>query len=658
MKVFTPIALVAFCIALSGMDGPLARPRPERMGEPPSFIGVSPVNELFTNDDSLHVYDIRHYDLRVDFDLTAQIIYGDVSIHCFSTDDSLEVILLELKSLTVDSVELDGAVAGFDYHSDSLFIPLPAPLPWGDSVLVRVVYHGHPVHESWGGFWFMPQVTFSLGDGLYVYPPPYNHTWFPNWRHPADKATMEMWFTVPQGKVAASNGELIEVIENIPEQTVTWHWKQHEPVSSYLFCVAISDYLILQDPVYDWIEFYVYPSDSAQAVESFSNVYLMMEAYQELFGPYPYQGKFGYAMVGRGDMEHVGLVAHVSGAVNGGHNYDWLLAHEMSHMWWGDMVTCGTWKDLWLNEGFATYCEALFFEYAYGEESYRNYVWTSLMLPYLNSGQYFPIYDPAQLWSYTVYEKGGCVMHMLRHVLGDSLFFAGWNEYGEQYRWDTATTDDFQMVMEEVSDQELDWFFDEWIYGPGYPKYNYTWEAVPVGDQWEVHIWIDQIQTWGGPFTMPIDFAVISNVDTVVRTCWIDSDPDSILFVSGPHQPIHLIFDYHNWVLERHYEVPSAVEEESHLPLAFSLHPVHPNPFNSSTAVEFSLPRAGPVTLSISNVLGQRVATLVEGEVCAGTHRIMWDGRDRWGEPVSSGVYLVRLAAPGPQLMEKVVLLR
>jgi len=652
------ISVLVIAIVIAGIQITSAHPRPERIGLPPSPVGAEYLDEALTNDDSLHLYDIQHYDLHVNFNLTGQTINGDVSIHCVSTDNSLDEILLELLALTVDTVQVDGITSTFNYHNDSLFIPLAVPLPEGDSILVRVVYHGHPQHESWGGFWFQTQVTFSMGDGLYCYPPPYNHTWFPNWRHPADKATMEMWFTVPLHMVAASNGELIEVIENLPQQTVIWHWKQYEPVSSYLYCVAIANYAILTDPTYNWIVNYAYRADSANAVASFSNVHLMMDAFQERFGPYPYTGKFGYAMVGQGDMEHVGLVAHLAGLVNGGHSNDWILAHEMSHMWWGNMVTCGTWKDLWLNEGFGTYCEALYFEYIGGEDNYRGYMQSSLMQPYFSSGQLYPIYNPQQLWSTTVYEKGGCVMHMLRGVLGDSLFFAGWNEFGDQYRFDTATTEDFETVMEQVSGQELDWFFDEWIYGPGFPRYNYSWNAFQVGDMWQVRIQVDQTQTSGGPFTMPIDFGVVSAVDTVIQRCWIDTDPDTVWFRGGINQPLSVIFDYYNWVLDYHTEVPSEVETESPTPSRYSLHPAYPNPFNSSTVIEYTVPFTCRANLSIWNVLGQKVATLVDGEISAGEHRIIWNGKNSTNGELSSGVYLVGMTAPGYSKLEKVVLIK
>jgi len=657
MKTLPVIILATPVVILIGSLNLTAHPYPERMGLPPSYVSASPPG-IDTNDDSLHIYDISHYDIHVDVDLINQVIHGDVSIRCISTDSTLDEILLELKSLIVDTVRVDGLVSAFSYYSDSLFVPLPSTLPVGDSVLVEVIYHGHPAHESWGGWWFQTQVCFTLGDGLNVYPPPYNHTWFPNWRHPADKATADLWFTVPNTKVAASNGELIEIIEHVPQQTVTYHWKQHEPISSYLYCVAISDYIIMSDPVLDWVENYVYPGYQSQAQISFSNVHIMMEGYEELFGPYPYQGKFGYAMTGIGDMEHAGLVSHIYYAVNGQHNYDHLLAHEMSHMWWGDWVTCGTWKDLWLNEGIATYCEALFSEHAYGEQAYRDYITNTTMADYFSSGQLFPIYDPAQLWSPTVYEKGGCVMHMLRHVMGDSLFFAGWNEFGSRYKWDTATTEDFESVMEEIGGQDLSWFFNEWIYGPGYPRYNYSWVALPSGGQWGVHMWFDQVQTSGGPFTMPIDMAAISAVDTVIRTVWIDSDPDTTWFVTGPNRPTSLIFDYHNWVLDYHTELPSAVPEGGVVPLVFSLHPAYPNPFNSSTVIQFSVPAPCRTQLTVFNILGQRVTTLLDNLVPAGRHDVHWDGKDNLGGEVASGLYLIGMETAGFHKVEKVILLR
>jgi aminopeptidase N len=657
MKIGTFLLLVALPLLLSVSGIVAAHPYPSKMGLPPSYVGASPPG-MDSNDDSLHIYDIQHYDIHLDVDIVNQVIHGDVSILCVSTDNSLDQILLELKSLTVDTVRVDGLVTWFSYYMDSLFVPLSAPLPEGDSVLVEVIYHGHPAHESWGGFWFQSQRAYTLGDGLYVYPPPYNHTWFPNWRHPADKATADLWFSIPINMVAASNGELVEYIQNPPEQTVTYHWRQNEPISSYLYCVAIADYVVMQDSVLDWVENYVYPSYQSQALVSFSNVHVMMEGYEQLFGPYPFTGKFGYAMTGNGDMEHAGLVSHVYYAVNGQHNYDHLLAHEMSHMWWGDWVTCGTWKDLWLNEGFASYCEALFSEYAYGEQAYRNYVSNPLMSDYFNSGELFPIYNPQQLWTETVYQKGGCVMHMLRGVLGDSLFFAGWNEYGARYQWDTATTEDFQTVMEEISGQDLDWFFDEWIYGPGYPRYNYSWNTFSQGDTWGIHLWVDQIQTVGGPFTMPIRIAAISSVDTVIQTVWIHSDPDTVDFPTGHNEPVALIFDYHNWVLDVHTEVPSAVTEGIDIPTSYSLHPAYPNPFNSSTVIEFSVPVTCRTHLAVYNILGQKVTTLLDGVIGAGEHTIRWDGTNNPGNDVASGVYLIGMDAQSNHHVEKVVLLR
>ena len=212
--------------------------------------------------------------------------------------------------------------------------------------------------------------------------------------------------------------------------------------------------------------------------------------------------------------------------------------------------------------------------------------------------------------------------------------------------------------MEQVSGQDLDWFFNEWIYGPGYPNYHYSWRAYPSGNQWLVNIWVDQVQASGGPFTMPINFGVVSAVDTVVQTCWIDSDPDTISFISGTNQPIALIFDYDNWVLDQHTEIPWAVQTETPVPMRYCLNPAYPNPFNSYTAIGFELPFTCRATLTVWNVLGQKVTTLQDGQIDAGTHRLIWNGRNDLGNEVSSGMYLITLSAPGFHQTEKVVLLR
>ena len=157
---------------------------------------------------------------------------------------------------------------------------------------------------------------------------------------------------------------------------------------------------------------------------------------------------------------------------------------------------------------------------------------------------------------------------------------------------------------------------------------------------------------------MPIQMAAISSVDTVIQTVWVDTDPDTIDFLTGPNQPVALIFDYHNWVLDVHTEVPSAVSEDVTAPTMFSLHPAYPNPFNSNTVIEFSVPVTCQTRLTVYNILGQKVTTLLDDIIDAGEHTIRWDGKSNLGNDVASGVYLIGMDAQSHHRVEKVVMLR
>jgi aminopeptidase N len=164
-------------------------------------------------------------------------------------------------------------------------------------------------------------------------------------------------------------------------------------MSTYLAALSVSDYVDMQDSTYSWIHYYVYPWEIADAQGSFANVNVIMDRFEDLYGDYPWDAKFSYVETPKGDMEHVTEVYHIAAAVNGSTVYDWLLAHEMSHQWWGDCVTEYEWSDVWLSEGFATYSEALWAEY-YGWASYDQYMVEDIMLPYLASGELFPLTSP------------------------------------------------------------------------------------------------------------------------------------------------------------------------------------------------------------------------------------------------------------------------
>lgn len=616
------------------------------------------------DEDSLHVYNALKYECRLSLDLDNTELSGYVLIRLTPGEASLDRVDLRFThSLTVDSVwtDADNVTATYTTNgTDSLQIWLTPALSTGDTVTVGIAYHGDPAPiDAWGGFrWasaagWRPQIAFSMGDGFALDPPPSNYNWLPSYADPTDKVEWEAWFRVSDNRVVSTGGMRLDTTYH-GDGTVTWHYRLDQPVSTYLLFIAVSDYVIqTQREAGPLIENFVYPSRAAAAETHFSNVPAVLDGFVDLFGPYPFD-RFGFCMTRLGDMEHATCVSHDDRVVGAHHTYDWLLFHELSHQWWGDWVTCGDWRDLWINEGFGTYCEALGMEILYGRDAYDGYVASEIFAPARGTSENFPIYDPDYYWGETVYEKGASVMHMLRCLLGDSSFFAAWREFGQEHAYGNAVTADWQAKLEEHYGESLDWFFQPWVYGLRYPEYHVILEHSDV-----FTLLIAQEQTTGTYFRMPIDFRVISVMgDTVQCTLWNDAVPQQLFvepcgeFLYG--SPLSVVIDPDNKILKTvQYMILSTDQAESLLPREFRLSRIYPNPFNPIATLDFELPKLSPVSLRVFNLLGEEVSRLDAGTLQAGKHTLQWDGSS-----AASGLYIFRLETPGGSRTAKALLLK
>lgn len=606
--------------------------------------------------DSLHTFDAIHYEVRIDtIDFTAQSISGEVTVHGASEDDNLGGITLHLAQLEIDSVLRGSTLLSYSRAGDSVNITLGKTFHKGEEFDIRIKYHGQPGNEGpggFGGFWFVRGVAFSMGVGLFTNPPSMARYWFPCYDEPTDKAMFDLYITTDPDMSAVANGELvgIDVVHGFP----VYHWRVSQPVSTYLISVSVAAYLKITDPDYSWICYYVYPEDSAKAKTSFQNVNTMMDCFTEKYSPYHFD-RFSYVSAPKGDMEHVTCVTHYDALVNGSNTYDWVLAHELAHQWWGDWVTIGDWRDVWLSEGFATYSEALYQEYGWGEAAYHSYVATSFMNYYLNSKELFPIYDPENLWGATTYEKGACVLYMLRHLVGDSLFFQILWTYGEEYGFANAVTADFQRICNEVSGQDLDWFFEEWVYDWGYPVYEYGWEGK--GDT--AKVLVRQIQTTGPVFTMPVGVKFKTASSDTMLEVWIDKPVQYFQCVlTGP--PTDVEFDPENWVLKKTKEVPYAILEGKPDARVAGLH-IYPNPFRRVVKIssENREVNSEGMTLQIYDLTGRVVKSfpLIPHSALLATG-IFWDGRDASGILLPAGVYFCTFEMDGYRRIEPVTFLK
>ncbi len=611
-------------------------------------------------DNCPHAYDVLHYDITLEIDHANQLLYGDTRVISVSQEADLTEIDLDLTVLTVDAVLSGEDTLDYVYADPVLTVDLPEACAAGDSFEVRVIYHGHPGNEGaggFGGFYFegTPTTAFQMGVGLVADPPSMGKYWFPCWDWPCDKATADVHATVSGVKKAVSNGVLTATVEDTVANTTTYHWSETHQIAPHVMMVAARRYAELVDSTYDWIHYWVYPDQSEDAVIHFENVHLMMDAFVDRYGPYPFD-TFGYVAATKGDMEHQTCVTHNAFLIGAHHMYDWLLAHELGHQWWGDCISVNDWRDIWLSEGFATYSEAIFQEYAYGVESYHDYVRDSHMTPVFNSAENFPIYDPDYLWGTTVYEKGACALHMLRHVLGDTTFFDALAAYRAAHEYESAITPDFQQAVEGVYGQDLDWFFDEWIYDVGWPEYEYAWRL----SRGTLDLAIDQVQTNGPVYAMPVDVLIVNGTtDSLLTTVWVDEAHEDFE-IDVEHAVTDIVLDPDNWILNTAEEIAyTAVQTsgmDSHPDLRLEQN--IPNPFNPSTTIRYSVPRAQRVRLEIFNTAGQKVVCLVDGVVTRGRGQVVWDGADEHGRAVASGTYFCRLTTDDGCQVRRVVLLR
>jgi aminopeptidase N len=503
-----------------------------------------------------HFYDVLHYEINIDIDIPGDTIRtATVLIDCQSLTDTLSTVNLQFYRLTVDSIVVNEDTVSYTRDGNDLLVHLDSTVSEGDTFQVAVTYHGRPIMGLDGlGMFISTTSTFTIGapDGSYK--------WFPCWDHPSDKATADINVTVPTGYIVASNGTLLEVVSGGGGSTETYRWSEDYPISTYLICLTVYPYatfsLWYEDgPDTMEIPIWVRPADSANAVVDFANLPDQIAHYSDLFGPYPFlDEKYAIAWFPWGGaMEHQTCVSW-GFPITGNQDWEHVVAHELSHMWWGDWVTYGDYCDVWLNEGFATYCEALWWEHLYGETGLYTYM-EDTQDYYINwetsSGNRFPIYDPPPEFIYcpTTYEKAASVLHMLRFLEGDSLFYAILDAYGTTYAYANAVTADFQAICETVTGQDLDWFFDQWIYDQGYPEYELLWSYDSSGAKgYHLYVVVNQVQEDAPIFVMPVELEITTTTGTVLDTIILDEAQDLLQF-SLADEPTDVTLDPRYWIL-------------------------------------------------------------------------------------------------------------
>jgi aminopeptidase N len=607
-------------------------------------------------------YDVAHYDVDLAFDLTNRIVTGTVEVQATAQIANLSEIELDLyDNMMVDAVTAGGNPAVYSHANEVLTITLDGTYQVGQTFTVACSYHGDPRYPGHPFYiWWLTHGA-SVPEVLSYSEPYGSPAWWVCKDDPKDKATYDIHLTVPDDLYAVSSGVLDSETDN-GNGTKTFVWITDYPMSPYLFSIAVTNYeswtetytgLNGQDtmPVYYW----AYPEDLALAQASWSNNIQMMEYYASIFGEYPFMDeKYAIAEFGHsGAMEHQTATSYGSRFVNGGHSNDYIVAHELSHSWVGDMITMTEWSHAWTKEGFATHCEALYFEDLWGHPYYHSYM-NSLNPTSYGNYQLYGIIPPLHA---AIYYKGAWVLHMLRRVIGDQAFFDGIYAYTNEpgLRYAHGDTEDLRLAIESEAGMDLTWFFDQWVYNPGFPRYSALWTPIPTDTGWDITLEIEQIQTIGPIFKMPIDVLLLTSQGQERFVVWDSLETQSFsLHVEG--EPSVLALDPDRWIIQTTTVTTDVIEVG--VPQPFFLSQSRPNPFGPSTTIGFSLAQPGQATLRIYDSAGRLTAKLLDGVVEAGPHQVPWDGRARDGARVAPGVYFYRLEAADRTLMGRMTLLK
>lgn len=506
-----------------------------------------------------HSFDVLDYNIMLDLTsnyatpfptaFQAQVILR------FKVDTALNSIQLNAvnSSLLIDSVRLAGV--SFTHSANFLTINLDRIYQPGEEAEVKIYYHHKNVEDgaiySTGGFLF----TDCEPEGA--------RKWFPCYDSPSDKATVEVTATVPYNVKLGSNGKLQD--STINGQYITYHWKSRDPVATYL--VVITSRINYKLDIVNWINpntndtipmrFYYNSSENPKPMESIIGD--MTSFYSHEFGDHPFE-KNGFATLNNefawGGMENQTLTSLCPNCWQTS-----LLAHEFAHQWFGDMITCATWADIFLNEGFATWTEAHYTEHISGYEAYKNELAGNASY-YISANPGWAICEPSwatntpdvnTLFNYAItYMKGSCVLHQLRYVLGDSLYFAGIKAYASDtvnFKYKSATIPQFRDKMEEVTGSELDWFFNEWIFSANHPIYQNVYSIKDIGDgKWWLSVKMKQQMSstyWQMPVTFKVQFDGFQDTTLTV----FNSMNNEIFNFIFDKKPVGFIFDPENDIL-------------------------------------------------------------------------------------------------------------
>jgi aminopeptidase N len=579
------LGVAAFVISFSGRSSDL------------SCRNMSSNGHLFVQQDydqRMDQYDVKFYGINLEVNDTSTFLKGYVDIMLEVLDNPVNELVFDLLSdLSVDSVSLDGISTGFVHAGNQLIVEHSTGLQPHTQVTVAVYYGGLGIQDQWiSGIYntynqaWDKRITWTLSEPFAAL------NWFPCKQVLSDKAD-SAWIFLTTGRhlKAGSNGLLTNTV-SLPGNRVRYEWKTRYPIAYYLLSYAVGEYrdysffaplpggedsVLVQNYIYDTPAYF--DQNKSDIDKTADLIYL----FSELFGPYPFRTeKYGHCIAPfGGGMEHQTMTTLGS--------FDFsLVAHELAHQWFGDLVTCGSWQDIWINEGFASYAEYIALQYLKSQDEAD--LWMSYAHSYIKSQKDGSVYVPAEqakdeerIFDYRLsYKKGAAIIHMIRQeVQNDSLFFGILREFLSRYRNHVALGEDFKGLLEEKTGRDFDAFFEQWYYGEGYPTVTVDWKQVK--DTLVVYSFLTSSDSNTPLFNILTDFSLtLSSGDSLISRRQEANYDEWKLYM--PLRIKNIRLDPDNWLLFNNNGVNnlSSFEKDEKLYLA-------PNPALNKVTIHFDL---------------------------------------------------------------------
>ena len=529
---------------------------------PPIKSGIAPYKNEYSDE-----FDVINYDLEIGLSEKSDQIAGIANI-TLVLNKNIKQIPLDFTGLNIQSILINNSKANYNYQEGKIFIE-SKKFKVNQTLIVSIVYNGKPddgliigknVHGNRSVF----------ADNW----PNRARFWFPCKDHPSDKASVSYTIHAPSKWKVVANGALIEKPKVSAENAIgskgsrhTWKWKSNVPIPTYNMVIGAAEMDITTLGVASFafspsslrsdgsieISNYTFPEDTEKSQASFARSIEMVNFFSTKIGPFPYEKLANVQSSTRfGGMENASAIFYSQEAIAKGRNIESTVSHEIAHQWFGDSVTEKEWNHLWLSEGFATYFGALFFEQSDGRDNFIERMEKSKKRIFQSKVTDRPIVDYEvsdlfKLLNSNNYPKGAWVLHMLRGLLGDEVFFKGISKYYSEYNNKTALTNDFMKIMEEVSGKNLQYFFDQWIFRPGYPIIEFKQNWIPRNNgSGKMIITINQTQKKEWPtFIFESELCWDNNkcipIKVDQKTQWFE--------ITSSVKPDTIYIDPKNWIL-------------------------------------------------------------------------------------------------------------